>query len=169
MRDAKEPQRNYFIARFSFGSRTTWQTQRIERGTIHSLGKTKPTHLLDNDIWWCHENRAFRTRCSSQCNLKTPGFYFTCERKTFENRGFRKRWCQTNRVISLTKFSSISNQKWLVIVALLNSLMSDGKHLSLFRSESCFFKFLLCSASVHGVLDITARITTWMLWNAIIT
>ena len=54
-------------------------------------------------------------------NLKKTGLRFQVVENRFENGAFKKRWRHDNHVISLTKFFSNMNPKWLVIVAFLNS------------------------------------------------
>ena len=67
-----------------------------------------------------HENGAFRKRSSNRRNLRTPAFRFCVDGKHFENGAFRNRRYHDNHVIFLPEFSSDTNPKWPVIVALSN-------------------------------------------------
>ena len=63
-----------------------------------------------------HKNETFRKRSSNR-NLRTPSLRFRVDGKHLENRAFRK-WRHDIHVISLTEFSSKTNSKSVVIVAL---------------------------------------------------
>ena len=68
-----------------------------------------------------HVNRAFGKRSSNRRNLKMLASRFGVDRKQFENGALRK-WCDHDyHMISLSKFSSNTNPKQLVIVAYSNS------------------------------------------------
>ena len=63
-----------------------------------------------------HKNGTFRKRSSNR-NLRTPSLRLRVDGKHLENRAFRK-WRHDIHVISLTEFSSKTNSKSVVIVAL---------------------------------------------------
>jgi len=99
-----------------------------------------------------HENGAFRKRFLNWRNFENTGFAFSCERKSGASR---KRWHHDIHVISLTKFSSTTNPKWLVIVAFSNTsgVVWTENICGVFQSETCVFKFL--RHSVEGAWEAT--------------
>jgi len=94
-----------------------------------------------------HENGAFRNCFTNRRNLKTSGLRFRVDRKHHEYGAFRKRLRHDYHVISLSEFSSTTNSKWPMIVALLNSFGELWMEYIL-----CVFRLKLPFSNFSGVV-----------------
>ena len=63
--------------------------------------------------------RSFSKKLFKPEEIENSGFVFSVDEKCFENGAFAER-SHDHHVISLSEFSSNTNQAWLVIVVFLN-------------------------------------------------